>query len=269
MADRDYTDRIRAFSFGGGVQSMAALILAAQRQIPYRVFIFANVGEDSENPATLRYFREYAQPFAADNGLKLVEVQKQYQGEPDTLYGSLMRSNKSIGIPVRMANGAPGKRACTTDYKIKVIASMMRRMGCTKDAPGVLALGISLDEVTRMRTSSGVPWYRLDYPLVTARLYRADCARIIADAGFPDWPKSACWFCPYHTISAWREMHRTEPSQWRRVIRLEKDVNVKRARLGLGPVYFNSRAIPMRKLVAGDALQDALWQECESGYCGV
>ena len=265
----DYSDRVRAFSFGGGVQSMAALVLAAQRRIPYRVFIFANVGEDSENPATLRYYREYAQPFALEHGLKLLEVQKRYKGELDTLYGSLMRANKSIGIPVRMANGAPGNRSCTQDFKVRVIAAQLKAMGCTPDAPGMLALGISLDEVTRMRTSSGIPWYDVDYPLITARLYRADCAALIADAGLPIPPKSSCWFCPYHTIGAWREMHRTEPATWRRALRLERDVNDKRARLGLDPVYFNSRAIPLRKLTAGDALQDALWQECESGYCGV
>ncbi|WP_254897837.1 hypothetical protein [Kitasatospora sp. NA04385] len=35
---------IRSFSFGGGVQSTAALVLAAQGRIDYRTFLFANVG---------------------------------------------------------------------------------------------------------------------------------------------------------------------------------------------------------------------------------
>lgn len=266
----DWSDRVRAFSFGGGVQSMAALVLAARGRIPYRFFIFANVGEDSENPATLRYFREYAQPYALDHRLVLLEVRRQHRdGTPDTVYSRLVGETRSIGIPVRMANGAPGRRACTTDFKIRVIASQMRRMGCTREWPGLLALGISLDEMTRMRTKSDVPWYELDYPLVAARLSRADCAGIIAEEGLPVPPKSSCWFCPYHTIGAWREMHRSEPNLWRRAVRLEKDVNEKRKRLGLDPVYFNSRSVPLRKLVAGDALQDGLWQECESGYCGV
>jgi hypothetical protein len=33
-------------SYGGGVQSTALLVLAAQRKIPYRSFIFANTGDE-------------------------------------------------------------------------------------------------------------------------------------------------------------------------------------------------------------------------------
>lgn len=45
---------IRSVSYGGGVQSTALLVLAAQRRIDYPLFLFANVGDDSENPATVR-----------------------------------------------------------------------------------------------------------------------------------------------------------------------------------------------------------------------
>jgi hypothetical protein len=41
---------LRFFSYGGGVQSTAALVLAAQGKIDYPVFLFANVGDDSEHP---------------------------------------------------------------------------------------------------------------------------------------------------------------------------------------------------------------------------
>ena len=36
------------FSCGGGVQSTACLVLAAQGKIPYQTFIFANVGDKAE-----------------------------------------------------------------------------------------------------------------------------------------------------------------------------------------------------------------------------
>lgn len=42
--------QLRVFSFGGGVQSTAALVLAAQGEIDFTAFIFANVGADSEHP---------------------------------------------------------------------------------------------------------------------------------------------------------------------------------------------------------------------------
>ncbi|MEU8804899.1 hypothetical protein AB0C35_45775, partial [Spirillospora sp. NPDC048819] len=59
---------IRAFSYGGGWQSTAALVLAAQGHIDFDRFLFANVGDDSEHPATLRYIREHAAPYAAAHG---------------------------------------------------------------------------------------------------------------------------------------------------------------------------------------------------------
>lgn len=38
---------LKAFSFDGGVQSTAALVLAAQGKPDYRTFLFCNVGDDS------------------------------------------------------------------------------------------------------------------------------------------------------------------------------------------------------------------------------
>jgi 3'-phosphoadenosine 5'-phosphosulfate sulfotransferase (PAPS reductase)/FAD synthetase len=51
---------LRAFAYGGGVHSTAALVLAAAGRIDFPVFLFANVGDDSEHPATLRYVRDLA-----------------------------------------------------------------------------------------------------------------------------------------------------------------------------------------------------------------
>ncbi|MGW1662787.1 hypothetical protein [Streptomyces microflavus] len=62
---------IRSISYGGGVQSTALLVLAAQERIDFRTFLMANVGDDSEHPGTLRYLEEYARPFAAEHGIEL------------------------------------------------------------------------------------------------------------------------------------------------------------------------------------------------------
>lgn len=46
---------MRLFSYGGGVQSFCTLLLQIDNKLtePFDVYVFANVGEDSENPATL------------------------------------------------------------------------------------------------------------------------------------------------------------------------------------------------------------------------
>jgi hypothetical protein len=58
---------VRIFSYGGGVQSNAVLVLQATGQLPepYDYFVFANVGNDSENPDTLHYLEAVAKPYAA------------------------------------------------------------------------------------------------------------------------------------------------------------------------------------------------------------
>jgi len=45
---------LRAISYGGGVQSTALVVLAAQGVIDFPLALFANVGEDAE-PDTIRY----------------------------------------------------------------------------------------------------------------------------------------------------------------------------------------------------------------------
>lgn len=56
------TPPIRAVSYGGGVQSTALMVLAAQRVIDFPVFLHADVGHDSEAKGTIRYVRQITDP---------------------------------------------------------------------------------------------------------------------------------------------------------------------------------------------------------------
>lgn len=75
-----------AFSFGGGVQSTACLVLAATGRLPeYRHFVMADVGADSENPATIDYVEHVAKPYAEKNGLAMITVQRRLKdGTPES-----------------------------------------------------------------------------------------------------------------------------------------------------------------------------------------
>lgn len=61
---------LTVFSYGGGVQSNAALVLAAQGKLDCKTFLFANVGDDSENPATFGQIAALVgvAPFNRDSG---------------------------------------------------------------------------------------------------------------------------------------------------------------------------------------------------------
>ena len=266
---------LRVFSFGGGVQSTAALVLAARGEIDYRTFVFANVGDDSEYPKTLAYLAEHARPFAAAHGLELVEVQRTLRdGTPETLMGRLRGTTAAVPIPVRLGSGAPARRSCTTDFKSRVIGKWLKARGASNADPATLGLGISMDEIQRMRRDSMIPWQRFDYPLITLRLFRDTCVGLIRRAGLPVPPKSACWFCPFHSQGEWRRLRREEPELFFEAARLEGEINAKRARRGKDPMWLTDRARPLAEafpdtgqlfltgLEAGD-VTDA----CESGYC--
>lgn len=264
---------LRTFSYGGGVQSTAALVLAAQGAIDFPVFLFSNVGDDSEHPDTLRYVADVARPYAAAHGLTLVELRHtRRDGTDETLYRKLTRpGSRSTGIPIYLeGSGAPGRRSCTADFKIRRIAKWLRQHGATAKNPATVGLGISIDEWQRARRGEDQPFERRIYPLIDLRLNRQDCVRIIERAGLPVPPKSSCWFCPFHRMTTWRELKRTQPELFQKAVELEQILSDRSARVpGRGRVYLTSRMRPIDTVV-GDQMPlfaDDEDRTCEGGFC--
>ncbi|MGW4913129.1 phosphoadenosine phosphosulfate reductase [Streptomyces sp. NPDC004270] len=265
------TPALRTFSFGGGWQSMAALVLAAQGRIDFRTFLFANVGHDSENPATLRYFEQYAAPYAATHGLDLIELHREVKNGTETIRQRIMNSNGSRQtIPVFLTNGMPGKRACTYDFKILVTGAWLKAHGANPEHPATVAMGISLDEIGRANPSKAMPYEQLVYPLLDLKIRRADCPRIIRSAGLPVPPKSSCDFCPMRKIPEWQAMQAQEPERFTRACEVEDTINAHLAAKGKRPVYLTRLGRPLRELFKGGdqlPLFDTDDEGCDSGWC--
>jgi hypothetical protein len=242
---------------------VAVLVLASQGRVQYDHWVFANVGDDSENPGTLAYLRDVARPFARRHGIELVTV-----GRRQSLYTDIVGNNRSVRIPAYMANGAPGNRACTAEWKIQIVWRHLRGLGASKTSPATVGLGISTDEIARARTDSGIPGEVLEYPLIDLGLSRRDCVRLIGEAGLSTPPKSSCWFCPYHRPSYWIDLRRDNPELWARAVALEARINEKRGAIGRDVVYLHPSCVPLEQAVA---LQPRLFADdvCEFGYCGV
>jgi len=263
---------LRTFSNGGGVQSTAALVLSAQDKIDFPIHLFCNVGDDSEHPDTLRYVHEVAMPYAAAHGIEFYELRHfRKDGEEETLYKKLTRAgSRSIGIPIYLeGSGAPVRRSCTAEFKIRRAAKWQRQHGATKDVPAITGLGISLDEFQRMRTDSGIATLVLRYPLIELRLTRQDCMNIIIQAGLPIPPKSSCWFCPFHRISAWQKLKRQTPELFEKAVDLEKTLSDRSdLTLGRGKVFLTRKLRPLDQVI-GDQLDmfDDIDDACESGFC--
>jgi hypothetical protein len=270
-------ERIRAVSYGGGVQSTALLVLAAQGRINFPLFLMANVGDDSEHPDTLTYVREVATPYAEQHGIELVVLDRHRRdGSVETLWGRLMKEgSRSLPIPVRMSNGAPGNRSCTADFKIRVIGKELKRRGANKDNPAVVGIGISVDEIQRANTRRVEVHEEIVYPLVGIgeetglRMNRLDCERAIRDAGLPVPPKSSCFFCPFHRPTAWADLAREHPELWEKSCQLEDTLNARRDELGKDHVYLTRFGVPLREAI--DTEQELLPliddSGCDSGWC--
>lgn len=261
---------VKVFSFGGGVQSMAVLVLAAQGRLDYQTFLFCNVGEDSEHPATIEYVNRVAMPYAAENRLELFQIRRRKRdGTTPTLYQEVIDDRRTIDIPMYLASGMPGNRNCTKSYKVFVIDRWLKAHGATAESPATVALGISIDEYKRMTSAydERYPFRRRVYPLIDMRLSRQDCVTIIERAGLPVPPKSSCWFCPFHVERDWQALQRDYPDLFDRAVAIEAHVNAKRATLGRDRMYLYWKLIPLDQVGQTAQMELDFDGGCESGYC--
>lgn len=271
---------LRAFSHGGGVQSTAALVLSAQGKIDFPIHLFSNVGDDAEHPDTLAYVREVSGPYAAKHGIELHELRrKKRDGTTESLYERLVKEgSRSVPIPVRMSNtGAPGTRSCTMDFKLAVIAKWLKEHGASPEDMAVTGIGFTTDEIHRMNNSRPRKWETVEFPLIDLRLRRSDCLEIISDAGLPQPPKSACYFCPFHRPQAWAEMRRDRPDLFDKAAALEAILNERRDMLGKDHVYLTRFGKPLRDAIGAaqselfdtPVLGDPDTDSCDEGVCFV
>lgn len=271
---------MRAISYGGGVQSTAMIVLAAQGSIPtVDVALFANVGDDSEHPATPPYVRDVITPWAAARGIVVRELHRRRRdGTRETLLERLTTDTANgrvrDTIPWRGEDGGkPMGRACTADFKIQVVGKWLKANGATEQSKATTLIGISTDEITRVNKRKASPWEDPEYPLITLGLSRSDCLAVIRDAGLPEPHKSSCYFCPFHRPQVWAEMRRDEPDLFAQSVALEESVNARRKLLGREPLFLTRFGVPLADAV-GEA-QDMLplfdvspdMDECDEGYC--
>lgn len=225
---------VRVFSFGGGVQSTAVAVLVKRKELLVDTFIFANVGEDSENPETLRYVAEVVRPYLMRHNLSFVEVRK--KGE--TLRETVMNpQRRSVVIPAyRRTERTTSiqRRNCTNDWKIEPVTKWISRRYTGQHVQ--VGLGISTDEVHRVRDRL---WHDKDgrrklgfwrqrwYPLIELNLSRQDCVAIIEKEGLPVPPKSSCYFCPFMRRAEWATLRAENPELFDKAVELETAMNNK------------------------------------------
>ncbi len=99
---------------------------------------------------------------------------------------------------------------------------------CQSDPLVISWVGISLDEASRMKDSRD-PWIVQRFPLIEKRMTRQDCLRWMEAHGYPEPPRSACVYCPFHNDEEWRRLRDEEPKDFAKAVRFERAVQKAKA----------------------------------------
>ena len=195
---------------------------------------------------------------------------KSYTGNQIPLYGISPKGEKQY----------IAKRKCTADYKIKIIQKTIREKCMIKRAqktPTVTSLiGISFDEMQRMKDSREL-WVANRWPLVELKMRRSDCLLWMKKHGYPEPPRSACVYCPYHSDAEWRRIKNEEPEAFFTAVEFDKrlreiNASISNNSMQITP-YLHKSCKPLGEIdfrsdvERGQGLLD-FQDECD-GMCGV
>jgi len=173
--------------------------------------------------------------------------------------------------------GAIG-RQCTNDFKIQPILKYLRKKFDIKRGQKETTItewiGISWDELQRMKDSR-VAWSQKRYPLIERKITRNDCKIWLKKNNYPEPPRSACYYCPFHNDDDWRYLKNKEPNEFIKAIEFDKKIRAKFLKYDKlkMPVFLHKSCKPLDE-VDLDTPEDKgqlSWDfqsECE-GMCGV
>lgn len=221
-------------SLGAGVQSSALALMAARGEItPMPDFaVFADTQAEPTSVYKWLDWLETQLPFPVirvtkgsltESILKIRVKEKCKYSEAPITY---LRTNIPVyGLtPSGEVKPALG-RACTADFKIAPIMKEIRnRCGIKNGQKEVTVtqwIGISYDEMQRMKLPAN-QWTQNRWPLIERRMTRAHCIEWMKKNGYPEPPRSACYYCPFHSDEEWRRLKKHDPEHFQKAVEFDK-----------------------------------------------
>jgi hypothetical protein len=278
---------LRILSLGAGVQSSALALMAAKGEIaPVDAAIFADTQAE---PKTVYEWLDWleARIQECEFAFPIFRVTK-----GDLLTDSLLTKVSSRSGNTYMRSAIPAfllspegaksllGRKCTADYKVAAIHKKtkellgIRRFNASEGILCEQLIGISTDEATREKKSL-VPNIVLSYPLLDLKMSRQDCLDWMSRNEYPEPPKSACIFCPFHSDEMWLEIQKNA-EEWEIVVQFERQLQkaAKEATALRGTPYLHKTCVPIDQVIFKPKENrerpqvDMFGNECE-GLCGV
>ena len=164
--------------------------------------------ESYPSPSLIEELYEYDSHTAWVHRQELASWEKMRDAELDKFeYGVKVGEIKEYMSPPKVAML---RRQCTNEYKIRPIQKLVRGLtGCSMHYPATQWIGISLDEVTRMKKPRE-RYMQFRYPLIEDRWDRQMCIDYIAYNGYKVPVRSSCPGCPYHDKVEWNSLNEKE-----------------------------------------------------------
>lgn len=262
--------KIRVISLGAGVQSSTMALMAARGELGPMpdAAIFADTGWEPRKVYDYLKWLEAQLPFPV------------YHVSAGNLRENILASSNSTGqrfaaVPFFIATPdgkrAMGRRQCTAEYKLRPIQrKVVELLGGRRPKGGAeVWVGISTDEVIRMKDSR-VQYIVNRWPLIEARMSRADCLRWFEKHGLTKPPKSSCIGCPYHSDAQWRDLKINFPDEWADAVEVDRAIRNQPGQRG--EQFMHSTLKPLDQVdLRTDAeigQADLFNNDCE-GMCGV
>lgn len=275
---------IHIISLGAGVQSSTMALMAAHGEItPMPSFaVFADTQAEPKEVYQWLDWLEQQLPFP---------IRRTTAGSLTKATLKIARSKKSgriymnglIPAFVEKPDGGRGLlgRRCTANHKIIPVHQEYRRILGVKSVRTTKPLitqwvGISYDEMHRMKEARQ-RWIVSIWPLIERKMRRADCLGWMKANGFPEPPRSACTYCPFHNDAEWHRIKMTSPVEFQEVVDFEKQLQsqFEKQEVMTGKPFLHSSCKPISEVEfnasSPDWVQENLFglgQECE-GLCGV
>jgi hypothetical protein len=275
-------------NLGAGVQSSCLALMAAKGEVtPMPDFaVFADTQAEPQSVYKWLDWLETQLPFPVyrvtkgnltEDSLQIRTIQKDCKNHKQ----GMVYVRKIIPLFGQMQNGdvvAAIGRSCTVDYKIKAIEAKIKDVcqvrRAQKECTVTQWIGISWDELQRMKESRQL-WAQLRHPLIEKRMTRQQCLQWMRCNDYPEPPRSACVYCPFHSNAEWRRLRDEEPKEFERAIEFDFAIReqFRKDPVQKMDVFLHRSCKPLSEIDFDSDEQkgQAVWDftaECE-GMCGV
>ena len=273
---------LRVLSLGAGVQSSTLALMIHKGEIPMvDCAIFADT--QAEPPKVYEWLK-----FIKKTVSYPVHIVTWRNLEKDVLDAS-QGKYQAFTIPFYTKNKETEQkgmlmRQCTADYKIKPVTKKVRELLGYKKGERVdlkevkveMLLGISTDELRRMRMNR-LRYIDNQYPLINDfGMSRQDCIMWMKDNGYPMPTKSACYFCPFHSQSTWKEIKENDPELFEKAVQMDRQIRdqekYKIKNKFKDDLFLHRSCEPLDKALEDDGqldMFDGFNTICDEGMCGV